>query len=128
LRASAGGFARPNLFTTFIKDRSTMALITEVIEDHFRTRDDLEAIVMSLDTGIYTVGLSVSMIRDMALHGSPGSPSSECDVEEVATVAEGLLAYLGVLGQLVDRLELKAKAKASFDAVASETRSTDAAR
>lgn len=89
-----------------------MAMISDVITDHFSYRDDLQAIVMELDTGIYTVGLSVRMLRDMVLHGSPGSGSSRCDTEEVAASAQGLLAYIGYLGELIDQLEERTKPSA----------------
>lgn len=99
-----------------------MAMIDEVVTKHFRPApDDLGLIVSDLDLGIYTVGVGISMIRDMLLHGSPGSGSSKCDPEEVAASVEALLSYIGRLGPMIDRLEagtnpLSPAARAAGDA------------
>jgi hypothetical protein len=82
-----------------------MALMDDLVAQHFDSPDDLHTIVLNLDLGLFSVAVGVKGIRDTLLHGSPGSPSSGCDPQEVAASAEALLSYVGRLGVLIDRLE-----------------------
>lgn len=92
-----------------------MAMINDVVAKQFHVAEfgfaDPELIVHTLDIGLYAAGKIVASLRDQVLHGSPGTGTSEVDIEEVSANLEELLAFLGQLGLVVDQLEARARAE-----------------
>jgi len=82
-----------------------MAMIDTVVSRQFNSRSLEEDGLSHFDRCIHSVAIGLRMIRDMALHGSPGSTGSDPDPEELAVLAEALIAQLGHLGPIVDQLE-----------------------
>lgn len=83
-----------------------MALFNDIVSDHSTIKGDLSHITGELDGALFNVGVSVRMMRNVALHGgSHGRRDPQADAEEIGAIADVVLSYLGRLGLMVDEFE-----------------------